>query len=296
MLNVHDALRPDVLHRGRAAALRVRRRAGHDHLRPAPRRGVGRHGADAAPLDRSRRARDLEDARHLDATRRCSPRCRAAWASSASRSTRSRGSTSAATRTRRSCSTRSARRCRRCPGATVRTPAASRGTCSRRCPNVEDNELFYPLLYLWRRELPDSGGAGKFRGGNGCEGAIVPHKTESIALGTITGEVAVPGPGLFGGYPTSTNSYVQVKGAKVQRARRRGRPHALVARRARGRARLRARQVVRPGADPQRRLGLRVVGRRRLRRSGRARSGEGPGGRGGRARVTPTGRRVPTAS
>ena len=140
-------------------------------------------------------------------------------------------------------------------------------------PNVEDNELFYPLLYLWRKELPDSGGAGKFRGGNGCEGAIVPHKTDSIALGTITGEVAVPGPGLFGGYPTSTNSYVQVKGAQGEGARRAVRAHALVARRARGRARLRARQVVRPGADPQRRLGLRVVGRRRLRRSGRARSG-----------------------
>jgi N-methylhydantoinase B len=83
-------------------------------------------------------------------------------------------------------------------------------------PNVEDNELFYPLLYLWRKELPDSGGAGKFRGGNGCEGAIVPHKTEAISLVTITGEVAVPGPGLFGGYPTSTNQYIQVKGAKVQ--------------------------------------------------------------------------------
>ncbi len=83
-------------------------------------------------------------------------------------------------------------------------------------PNVEDNELFYPLLYLWRKELPDSGGAGKYRGGNGCEGAIVPHRTDSIALGTITGEVAVPGPSLFGGYPTSTNSYVQVKGAKVK--------------------------------------------------------------------------------
>jgi N-methylhydantoinase B len=83
-------------------------------------------------------------------------------------------------------------------------------------PNVEDNELFYPLLYLWRKQLPDSGGAGKFRGGNGCEGAIVPHKTDSIALGTITGEVAIPGPGLFGGYPTSTNSYIQVKGAKVR--------------------------------------------------------------------------------
>ena len=83
-------------------------------------------------------------------------------------------------------------------------------------PNVEDNEFFYPLLYLWRKQPPDSGGAGKYRGGNGCEGAIVPHKTDSIALGTITGEVAVPGPGLFGGYPTSTNSYVQVNGARVK--------------------------------------------------------------------------------
>jgi len=82
-------------------------------------------------------------------------------------------------------------------------------------PNVEDNELFYPLLYLWRKELPDSGGAGKFRGGNGCEGAIVPHKTESIGWVTVTSELAVPGPGLFGGYPTSTNSYLYVKGAKV---------------------------------------------------------------------------------
>ena len=82
-------------------------------------------------------------------------------------------------------------------------------------PNVEDNELFYPLLYLWRKELPDSGGAGKFRGGNGCEGALVPHKTDAISFVTITGEVAVPGPGLFGGYPTSTNAYTLVKGAKI---------------------------------------------------------------------------------
>jgi N-methylhydantoinase B len=83
-------------------------------------------------------------------------------------------------------------------------------------PNVEDNELFYPLLYLWRKQLPNSGGAGKYRGGNGCEGAIVPHRTDSIALSTITCQVAIPGPGLFGGYPTSTNSYIQVNGAKVR--------------------------------------------------------------------------------
>ena len=32
-------------------------------------------------------------------------------------------------------------------------------------PNVEEHEWFYPILYLWRRELANAGGAGKFRGG-----------------------------------------------------------------------------------------------------------------------------------
>ncbi len=83
-------------------------------------------------------------------------------------------------------------------------------------PNVEENELFYPLLFLWRRELPGSGGAGKYRGGNGAEACVVPHKTDKVFYLTITSEVAVPGPGLFGGYPTSTNSYLRVTGAKVK--------------------------------------------------------------------------------
>jgi N-methylhydantoinase B len=83
-------------------------------------------------------------------------------------------------------------------------------------PNVEENELFYPLLFLWRRELPGSGGAGKYRGGNGAEACVVPHKTDKVFYLTITSEVAVPGPGLFGGYPTSTNSYLRVTGAKIR--------------------------------------------------------------------------------
>ena len=28
--------------------------------------------------------------------------------------------------------------------------------------NVETHEMFYPLLYLWRRQLPESYGLGKF--------------------------------------------------------------------------------------------------------------------------------------
>jgi N-methylhydantoinase B len=82
-------------------------------------------------------------------------------------------------------------------------------------PNVENNELFYPLLYLWRKELPDSGGAGRFRGGNGCEMALVPHKTEEVEWVTMSSQVAVPAPGLFGGYPTSTNSFLNRRGARI---------------------------------------------------------------------------------
>ncbi|HET6692066.1 MAG TPA: hydantoinase B/oxoprolinase family protein [Miltoncostaeaceae bacterium] len=82
-------------------------------------------------------------------------------------------------------------------------------------PNVEETELFYPMLFLWRKELPDSGGAGRWRGGNGAELAFVPHRTDGINLFTITSEVAVPGPGIFGGYPSSTNSFVLVHDAGV---------------------------------------------------------------------------------
>ncbi len=80
-------------------------------------------------------------------------------------------------------------------------------------PNVEDNELFYPVLYLWRREIAGSGGAGKFRGGNGCEAGLITHKTDQVNWVTVASQVAVPGPGLFGGYPSSTNKYQLIKDA-----------------------------------------------------------------------------------
>ncbi len=83
-------------------------------------------------------------------------------------------------------------------------------------PNVEENEWFYPILYLWRRELPDSGGAGMFRGGNAAELAFLPHGTERITLFTATGHCAVPGPGLFGGFPTSTTRYALVRNTRVR--------------------------------------------------------------------------------
>ena len=83
-------------------------------------------------------------------------------------------------------------------------------------PNVEEHELFYPILYLWRRELADSGGAGKFRGGNSAELAFIPHKTDRISFFTATGHCAVPPPSLFGGYPSSTTRYTMRRGAHAR--------------------------------------------------------------------------------
>lgn len=82
-------------------------------------------------------------------------------------------------------------------------------------PNVEDNEWFYPILYLWRKELPNAGGAGKYRGGNPGELAFIPHGTDHITLFTASGHCAVPGPGLHGGLSPATTRFTLRKDANV---------------------------------------------------------------------------------
>src|SRR2546430_8051103 len=44
-----------------------------------------------------------------------------------------------------------------------------------RMANVETIEATFPIRYLFRRRLPDSGGAGRHRGGAGGEIALVAH-------------------------------------------------------------------------------------------------------------------------
>jgi N-methylhydantoinase B len=91
-------------------------------------------------------------------------------------------------------------------------------------PNVEDNEIFYPLLYLWRREIRDSGGAGRFRGGNSAEIAYVLHDTARMEHHTTGGHTVIPGNGLFGGDPTSRTRFMMVRGARaLEKARADGR-------------------------------------------------------------------------
>jgi N-methylhydantoinase B len=86
-------------------------------------------------------------------------------------------------------------------GGQVRSPICRIG-------NVEHNEQSFPILTLYRRENTDSGGAGKYRGGNSAITAFIPHGTSEIEHETESSGAAIPtAPGLAGGYPACTNAY-----------------------------------------------------------------------------------------
>ncbi len=75
-------------------------------------------------------------------------------------------------------------------------------------PNVEHTEQTFPLLFLYRKEVVDSGGAGKWRGGLSGESCFIPHRTEVITQDTLSSGNATPtSPGMMGGYPGAVNVY-----------------------------------------------------------------------------------------
>ncbi|MCL6575042.1 hydantoinase B/oxoprolinase family protein [Kyrpidia sp.] len=91
--------------------------------------------------------------------------------------------------------------------------------------DVEQQELLQPLMYLWRREVPDSGGAGKFRGGNGIEFALTPIDTDEVVATLATHGVKVPlRTGIFGGYPGSCARYELVRNTDLGTRMARGIP------------------------------------------------------------------------
>jgi len=79
--------------------------------------------------------------------------------------------------------------------------------------NVETVEAMFPIRYLFRRRLQDSGGGGKFRGGTGGELAIVAHDAPQGGLHYVLsgkGSQFPQSEGLLGGNPGSNNDYVWV--------------------------------------------------------------------------------------
>ena len=86
-----------------------------------------------------------------------------------------------------------------------------------RIPDVEMTEFLYPLLTLWRREEPDSGGPGRHRGGVGASVAITPHGT-SLPMGLVlasAGKAIAQNAGLSGGHPGSSGIDIVARQSRV---------------------------------------------------------------------------------
>ena len=86
-----------------------------------------------------------------------------------------------------------------------------------RMANVETNEAMYPIRYLFRRRMRDSGGAGEFRGGTGGEYAMTPHDSPIGEMGFVVSGKGVDFPmshGLRGGYPGTPARYIICRGAQ----------------------------------------------------------------------------------
>ncbi len=83
-------------------------------------------------------------------------------------------------------------------------------------PNIEHTEQTFPVLFLYRKEVSDSGGAGKHRGGLSAESCFVPHGTPAITHDTLSSGNAMPtSTGMMGGYPATVNVYKFLRDSDV---------------------------------------------------------------------------------
>jgi N-methylhydantoinase B len=84
-------------------------------------------------------------------------------------------------------------------------------------PNIEHTEQSFPLLFLYRKELTDSGGPGRYRGGLSAETCFIPHNTDRIVQDTLSSGNAVPtSTGMMGGYPGTVNIYRFMTDTNIQ--------------------------------------------------------------------------------
>ncbi|MDF2837493.1 MAG: hydantoinase B/oxoprolinase family protein [Paenibacillus sp.] len=83
------------------------------------------------------------------------------------------------------------------------------GAAKSSISNIEQYELEYPILYLYRKQLADSGGAGMFRGGNGIDRMYVVHDVEGIpdVIMHSMGSKVPATVGIAGGHPSATNQF-----------------------------------------------------------------------------------------
>ncbi|MGH3005784.1 MAG: hydantoinase B/oxoprolinase family protein [Gaiellaceae bacterium] len=92
------------------------------------------------------------------------------------------------------------------------------GSMGMAIPNVETYEFEYPILYLYRRQQCDGGGAGTFRGGTSISKAYVVNGVEEIPTFVMhCVGVAMPlSPGSCGGFPAGTNQLSIKRGSNAR--------------------------------------------------------------------------------
>jgi N-methylhydantoinase B len=92
--------------------------------------------------------------------------------------------------------------------------------------NAETVEQRVPVLQVYRRELPDAGGPGRFRGGVAIEFASVVHKLpiSPAGLNVVASGIAMPaGRGLSGGSPGAAAANVILRASDIADLFARGR-------------------------------------------------------------------------
>jgi N-methylhydantoinase B len=92
------------------------------------------------------------------------------------------------------------------------------GSMGMAIANVETYEFEYPILYLYRRQQCDGGGAGTFRGGTSIDKAYVVNGVEEIPTFVMhCVGVAMPlSPGSCGGYAAGTNQLCIKRGSNAR--------------------------------------------------------------------------------
>lgn len=93
-------------------------------------------------------------------------------------------------------------------------------------PIIETTEAEYPVLYLFRRQIPDSGGPGRFRGGVAAGVALTPyHPGGPLESSMSSCGAEVPTAfGLAGGLPGAAVRYLRFTNTSIRDRLQNGRP------------------------------------------------------------------------
>ena len=82
-------------------------------------------------------------------------------------------------------------------------------------PDIENHEGADPVLFLWRRLIPNSGGPGQKRGGQSMDQAYAVRYSDLMAGPGFNACAKVPPKGVGGGYPASAGDFYPVRETNI---------------------------------------------------------------------------------